>query len=399
MLSGSELPEKDFAKIKIFYIFAALKVKQEIEPMKKRMMKVLWYINLFILVLAFGSCKEQKSVADGCIRFDLSESLSDTLNVQDRIYPLELIALETTEESLLGSVDKLIEAYGRYYVLDHMRKCVLVFDSTGKFLHSVGRVGQGPGEYSDLSDFIVDEKTGCLYLLTNTSTIYAYDDGGGFLWKRKISNSLLWNIGSCEDGYVCSTNHLTYTSGEDAFLLYRFDKGFQEKDRSVGVYEKQIYSPLFISDPFQKWNGGSFYMDTFSNIVYSLSGEKVLPFGQFVFSSPMPIEYFADSNLVLENQFRYDFVMESFFSEKFLWVSYIHNGEHHTTLFDVMGDKVVASGKTVGVMPKVYQSGESLLSPLSADLYLDCWTHLDKMLKQPVSIEDNHLILRWKIKE
>ena len=185
MLSESELPEKDFAKIKIFYIFAALKVKQEIEPMKKRMMKVLWYINLFILVLAFGSCKEQKSVPDGCIRFDLSESLSDTLNVQDRIYPLELIALETTEESLLGSVDKLIEAYGRYYVLDHMRKCVLVFDSTGKFLHSVGRVGQGPGEYSDLSDFIVDEKTGFLYLLTNTSTIYAYDDGGGFLWKEK----------------------------------------------------------------------------------------------------------------------------------------------------------------------------------------------------------------------
>lgn len=363
-------------------------------------MKVFWSINLFfILVSVFVSCEERKPVTDGCIRFDLSESLSDTLNVQDRIYPLELIALETTEESLLGSVDKLIEANGRYYVLDHMMECVQVFDGTGKYLHRVGKVGQGPGEYSDLSDFAVDDKTGYLYLLTNSSTVYAYDDGGKFLWKRKISNSLLWYIGSFEEGYVCSTNHLTYTSGEDAFLLYRFDGDFQEMDRSVGVLNKQISNPLFISSPFQKWDGGSFYIDMFSNVVYSLSGEKVLPFGQFVFSSPMPVEYLADANLFMENQLRYDFVMESFFSGKFLWVSYIHNGEHHTTIFDVKGDEVVASGKTIGIMPKVYQSGESLLSPLSADLYLDYWTHLDKMLKQPVSIEDNHLILRWKIKE
>ena len=125
----------------------------------------------------------------------------------------------------------------------------------------------------------------------------------------------------------------------------------------------------------------------------------MLPFGQFVFSFPMPVEYLADPNLFMENQLRYDFIIEAFFSGKFLWVSYIHRGEHHTTIFDIKGGKVVTSGKTIGVMPKVYQSGESLLSPLSAGLYLDYWTHLDKMLKQPVSIDGNHLILRWKIKE
>ena len=117
-------------------------------------MKVLRFINFLILVLAFVSCGERKPVSNAILRLDLSKSTSDTLNVLDKMYPLEVIVLETTDESLLGSVDKLIEANGNYYVLDHVRKCVLVFEGTGKFLHRVGRVGQGPGEYSTLSDFI-----------------------------------------------------------------------------------------------------------------------------------------------------------------------------------------------------------------------------------------------------
>lgn len=366
---------------------------------KHETMRVFWYIGFLTLSLAFVSCGERKPVSDTGVTLDLSESVSETLNVLDRMYPLEVIALETTDESLLGSVDKLIESNGNYYVLDYMRRCVLVFDGTGKFLRRVGKVGQGPGEYPELSDFIVDEKTGYLYLLTSSSTVYAYDHIGNFLWKRKVSDSQLWYLGSYEDGYVCSTNHLTYTSGEDAFLLYRFDKGFQEKDRSVGVYEKQIFSPTLISSPFQKWKGASYYIDTFFQVVYSLSDGEVVPFCRFTLPSPMPPEYFADTNLFMENQFRYDFIIEAFFSERFLWVSYIHHGEHNTAIFDVVNDKMVANGKTRGFMPKVYQSSESLLSPISADLYLNDWTHLNKMLKQPVSVEDNHLILKWKIKE
>ena len=159
-------------------------------------MKLFGCINLLTLVLAFVSCDERKLATNACISLDLSESVSDTLNILDRICPLEIVALETTEESLLGSVGKLLEVNDKYYVLDYVNKCVLVFDETGKFSHRVGRVGQGPGEYSALSDFIVDTKNGYIYLLTNSSTIYAYDNGGDFLWKRKISNSQLWYIGS-----------------------------------------------------------------------------------------------------------------------------------------------------------------------------------------------------------
>ena len=144
------------------------------------------YVKYLIMMLAFVSCDGRKPASDANICLDFSKCVDDTLNVSDWMYPLEIVRLETTEESLLGSVDKLVEYNENYYVLDKKRNCVLVFDGTGNFLRRVGRVGQGPGEYSTLSDFIVDEKTGCLYLLANSSTVYAYDNEGSFLWKKKV---------------------------------------------------------------------------------------------------------------------------------------------------------------------------------------------------------------------
>lgn len=358
-------------------------------------MKILCFC---MLVLAFVSCGERKPTSCDAVHIDLSSSVSDSLSVSDWIEPLQIIALETTEESLLGSVDKLVECNGRYYVLDRMRKCILVFAENGKYLRRVGRVGQGPGEYSDLYDFVVDVNTGHLYLLTEASVVYAYNGDGCFLWKKKISNSLLWNIGCNGNGLVCSSNHLTYTSGEDAYLIYRFDASFQEKDRSVKVFEKQIYSPLLISAPFQNWNDVSCYIDSRSNVVYSLSDEEVVPLFKLVFTSPMPTEYFADAGLFMLNQQNYDFLMEAFFSGNFMWVSYIHVGTHCTAIVELASNRVVANGKTIGVLPKVYQSGEYLLSPVSAEDYLMYWTHLDSLQKRNVSFDDNHLILKWKVR-
>ena len=33
---------------------------------------------------------------------------------------------------------------------------VLVFDKEGRFLHRIGQIGQGPGEYIDITDSSID---------------------------------------------------------------------------------------------------------------------------------------------------------------------------------------------------------------------------------------------------
>lgn len=344
------------------------------------------------------SCSVNKTTTGTETCFDLSVPTEDTLYVSDWVKPTTVIALETTDESLLGTVDKVMEFGDELYVLDKMRKGVLVFNNEGKFLRRIGRMGQGPGEYPNLSDFTIDGKNGQLYLLTNPSTIYAYAASGEFLWKKKISNSMLWNIASEEQGFVCSSNHLTYTSGEDAFLFYRFDESFQETSKEVNVYEKQFYTPLFVSSPFLNRIDGLYYVDNYFNVIYSFQEQGVVPFCRLGFKSPAPSEHFVDTNLFMAHHRENDYVMEAFFLDDFLWVSYIHVGEHYTALVDMEKNQVISNGRTKGMLPKVYSDGKTALSPLSAEEYLMFWRSLDGFLKKPVAAEDNHLILKWRIK-
>ena len=223
---------------------------------------------------------------------ELSHSTKDILFLSEWMMPLDLVMLETKDESLLGTIDKLIEFNERIYVLDKMRKSVLVFDSVGNYLHRIGNVGDGPGEYSALSDFSLNESTGDVYLLTNSSEVYIYDSGGNYLTKKKISNSLLWNICCYNLNFICSSNHLTYTSGDDAFLFYHFDESFKLLNKEVPVYSEQIYSPLFVSSPFMVWKGNVYYFDNYFNTIYSFKNRNALPIYKIDFAYPMPIDFF-----------------------------------------------------------------------------------------------------------
>ena len=65
-------------------------------------------IGFLVLILVFVSC-ERKRESNMDIHFNLSHSIGDTVSISGWMIPLELVALETTDESLLGSIDKLIE--------------------------------------------------------------------------------------------------------------------------------------------------------------------------------------------------------------------------------------------------------------------------------------------------
>jgi hypothetical protein len=47
---------------------------------------------------------------------------------------------------------------GNYFVVSEDGKKILKFDSTGKFLDSIGRAGQGPGEFNKILNFSVDAR-------------------------------------------------------------------------------------------------------------------------------------------------------------------------------------------------------------------------------------------------
>lgn len=88
-----------------------------------------------------------------------------------------LVPLETTEESLVGEVMKIVKENGMYYLACDWKN-ILMFDGDGKYRGQIDRVGAGPGEYRHVVDFDVQ---GERIAVLDADKVYFYTLEGSFL--------------------------------------------------------------------------------------------------------------------------------------------------------------------------------------------------------------------------
>ena len=85
-----------------------------------------------------------------------------------KITSLQYIPLETNENVLIASINKMLVHNDRIYVADYNgAKALFVFDFQGKLIFSINRFGRGPGEYIQFADFNV----------TESGDIHVWDNG------------------------------------------------------------------------------------------------------------------------------------------------------------------------------------------------------------------------------
>lgn len=141
-------------------------------------MKQALFLLLSFLFFSCHHAEKNKNEVD-C---QVIDSFSSTLCLEERVDSVTFIPLtDDNPDALFKDIDKVLYADGRFYVLDYMgTSSVFVFDDKGDFLFKVGNVGQGPGEYSKVTDF--DVNNGCIYLLDSRKRIIlSYDLSGKYL--------------------------------------------------------------------------------------------------------------------------------------------------------------------------------------------------------------------------
>lgn len=77
------------------------------------------------------------------------------------------VALETNDSSLIGYAKKIKFYKGNIYIQDKKDNKIVAFDSIGNYLCQYSHLGQGPGEYTGLGDFDIQNDT--LYLMSRFS--------------------------------------------------------------------------------------------------------------------------------------------------------------------------------------------------------------------------------------
>lgn len=145
---------------------------------------LIYTLSLFIFS-CIGCIKKNDNKKDNIIYVDLEKA--DKVSLWDIFSHIELIPLETNEQSLIRQISKIVPYEDNYYVLDYRKSEILMFDFSGKYLHKISDKGEGPQEYSNISDFEIDEDKNILSVLAPVNySMYEYDFNGVFLNKYKI---------------------------------------------------------------------------------------------------------------------------------------------------------------------------------------------------------------------
>jgi hypothetical protein len=153
----------------------------------------LLLMTAFASVLLLFGCntkKEQPSSDMECETIDFfSYRMVEDDMPEAIIKEKKYIKLDNSQDDFLfKSIDKLKIRDDRIYVLDSWMKKLIVFDRAGTGIGTVGRIGQGPGEYLRISDFDINE-SGDIYFIDGTGNndrLFVFDKNLRFVSTRNL---------------------------------------------------------------------------------------------------------------------------------------------------------------------------------------------------------------------
>jgi len=107
------------------------------------------------------------------------------------IEDIEYVPLETTEGSIINSIESAMVYQDKIYILDMFGKSILVFYKNGDFIKRIGKSGKGPREYIAPVAIDIDQVNQLLYILDDrASKFLIFDLQGNFVREEQVNYRL-----------------------------------------------------------------------------------------------------------------------------------------------------------------------------------------------------------------
>lgn len=246
-------------------------------------MKVFFPILSCLLLVI--SCKETHEITNSNYEINIDKvTYLDSINISTIYKDAHVIYLDTASHAMISEISKLVVYDDKIIILDKKaRRQILVFNKSGEYLYSIGKMGLGPGEYTYIRDFTYSSKDNLLFILdSQTRKIHKYQLNTG-----KYLNTI-----TCEH----SCYHLHYYDGKlfvdhpslhhklpSSYLLEEINVNSGEKLNSYispDDYNKGFDNPLSnFGGPFLLSNQDQFkYSLFFAQVVFTYENEEIKPY-------------------------------------------------------------------------------------------------------------------------
>ena len=234
------------------------------------------------------SCREQKKSAPtgaDVKEVTFKEAPKDFL-IASSFKNIHMIQLEAKEECLISDIKRVVDVEGKVYVLTRTNEIFCFDRATGKYIRTIGRMGEGPGEYVSARDICYDEKEKCICVVDYyKGAIHNYALDGRFLGDRKFDEETAEGVNLTVYADCAPDGNMLLSlcmppqkpSRDYVYMMLRPD------GTSTGV---DVFSPVrskiaqveVSRHPIAKSEDGLRFFKFMNDTIFTLSGDEVVPF-------------------------------------------------------------------------------------------------------------------------
>jgi hypothetical protein len=378
----------------------------------------------FLLLIFFVSCNNNKKEA-----VDTTDTLSidldkiSSVNFSDLFTKIEIVPLETSDESLLGG--RLNWYYNEkendYFSFDIQQEIMYCFDENGKFKFSSEHLkGAGPGEYAEGSDFSYNPFDSTYEIMDFYGKINKYDREMKFI--KHVNKNGGYNVKSYfiplnEDMHALYyDNSNNYDNGEDVLYFYSESEDTIKKTIHQQRLINYIHSPC---QPFTFTDNQAYLLPpSFSNTLYRLDLDSLLlipvlnvDYGKKTMTEDIAKNYNNSRESVMdlfhEKSNDYAFTANILQNGNVYCVISMYNQEAPITIYD-------KNSKKIKSFPSEFSNGIPILHPflLTDDIWYSCisassinsaidmeyLTTESKLRLSQIKEDDNPVIVKYYLK-
>jgi hypothetical protein len=230
----------------------------------------------YIIVLVFFhffSCSKKENYNLTTIKVKVENKYSKG-DFDNYFSSSDIIALETTKESIIGNIDRISSFDSKFFILDKRSRSITIFNNKGKFLNKICKLGEGPGEYKNLIDFTVDTNRKQLILLTHApNRVLVYNYEGEFVREIKIDYK------DFHQNISYFNNKLLFLTKRNKWLFQEFDIDSKNKINFIEMNENdKFFSGLRSRLPYIiKSNNNINITSLYSDLVYGYDNGNFYP--------------------------------------------------------------------------------------------------------------------------
>lgn len=250
------------------------------------------YRIIACIIVLFSACidksKEKGIDSEKVYVIPLNEANDHVDNIpiklSEHFSSFEYLKLETSPNCLLGNGKRTVEfRITPRYIYSGGKKFLR---KDGRFVHNMGKIGKGPGEYIDFSSIDIDTVTYQYFVLSYANNLMIYSDSNRFIKSIEIKDQLLNNIKYLGNNRLALIRDMSVV--ENPYLgmkiidlsngIEKFKLGNETFSRIQKSMSTSLNSSLGIGR-ICTWEYGNkdYYFDPLCDTIYSMSRNGLSP--------------------------------------------------------------------------------------------------------------------------